>query len=269
MTRYFFLYSGVDEQEIENSVNRDLKTYYDWLCYNKMGINVGKTVHMIYNQKRKLNINPEIKLNNIALKRVEEYRYLGLIMSSKLNWESHVHSVVNKIVLFIGAIRRCSHQLNTSTRYMLYHSFIEPHLRYLIPCWGNTTVKLFEQMQRVQNKAVKTIFSLSVYTPTDILYQRCNLMKLSKLKILEQVKLIYKIKHKTIKTNLEIKQNNEFHSHNTRHKENLKNNSARTKKTQDSPIYRSVQVYNTMPKNLLQGEEQNFKNLKKYLKLRE
>ena len=36
------VYSGESEIQLEETVNRDLKLYFDWLCYNKLSLNVQK-----------------------------------------------------------------------------------------------------------------------------------------------------------------------------------------------------------------------------------
>lgn len=261
------VYTSENSQLLEDTVNEDLKLYYDWLCYNKLSINIEKTVYMTVTQKGKKANQHTIKINNTALKKVNEYKYLGLLITSKLSWETHIESVIQKIVPFIGAVKRCAHQLNKNTRYLLYNSFIEPHLRYLIPCWGNTSEYLLNKLQRTQNKAIKAIFSLVWSTPSEQLYQQFPFLNIRQLKYLEQSKLIYYMRNNLIKTNVTLRETNEYHIHNTRTNTNIRNNHARTKKGQDSPIYRSVQTFNKVPKANFMGSQQKICcNLKKCIK---
>ena len=101
-----------------------------------------------------------------------------------------------------GAIRRCSHMLNDSVRKLLYNSFVEPHLRYLIPCWGNAPEFV---IQRLQNKTIKTIFSMDYYTPSKEIYKKTNILNISNLKTLEQVKMIYSMENNTLKTQTKLR----------------------------------------------------------------
>ena len=157
--------------------------------------------------------------------------------------------------------------LDKNSRYLLYNSFFEPHIRYLIACYGNANLESLNKLQRLQNKAIKTIFSLNYYTPIEIIYKNYPFLKINKIKQHEQAKLIYKIKYNQIKTNVNLKQNKDYHNYQLRTREKLRNNHSKTKKTQNSPIYRSIVTFNKLPSYLFQGREESvIHNLKKYLK---
>lgn len=67
-----------------------------------------------------------------------------------------------------------------------------------------------------------------------------------------------------------LNKSNDIHEYNLRYRDSLRNTYARTKKAQDSPICRSVQTYEEMPKSITAA---NFRricaNLKKYLNNKE
>lgn len=264
------VHSSTDKTCLEQTINKDLDTYFEWLCWNRLSINTEKTVYMILKQKNKYSCKLNIKLNNKVLHEVTEYKYLGLTICNDLNFNAHVENVIGKLVPVIGAVRRCAHQLSNKAKYLVYNSIIEPHLRYLIPCWGNVSDYTLNKLQRCQNKAIKSIFSLDYYTATRNIYKQYPILKIKQIKKFEQYKLIYNIQKSTIKTSVVLNKSHDIHEHNLRSKDNLRNTYARTKKTQDSPIYRSVQAYEEIPKQITTT---NFKrscaNLKKYLKDKE
>lgn len=261
------VYSGDGAKQIEELVNSDLNQYFSWLCYNRLSLNAQKTVYMVSKQTGKPPLNPQININEVALEKVSEYKYLGLLISDKMTWDKHIETVTAKIVPMIGVIKRCSHQLNQRTKRLLYNSFIEPHFRYLITCWGNTSIALINKLQRLQNKAIKTIFGMNFYVPSEEIYKSLPYLKICELKILEQTKLIYAIQNKLLKTNVKLNENRQYYSYSTRNNQILRNAYARTKKKQDSPIYRSVQAYNKIPKTVLEGMiKEKCHNLKEYLR---
>ena len=259
------VYSAAELLDLETAVNYDLDIYYKWLCRNKLTINVKKTVYMLIKQKNKVDGDLALVINGANIQRVKNYKYLGLEITSDLTWDSHINSIIKKIVPMVGAIRRCSGYLNNNSRALLYNSFVETHLRYLIPCWGNAAKHLLNKLQRVQNKAIKVIYSIEYYTPTIEIYKQTNKMNIRNLKILEQVKIIHNIKTKQIKINSALKQARDYHKHDTRRKNNLRNEYVRTKKAQDSPIYRSIQAYNSVPEDVI--NTQTVSNLCNKLKL--
>ena len=168
---------------------------------------------MIIKQVGKKAITPIIKLNNIILKKVQKYKYLGLILTENLTWTAHIENVIEKVAPIIGAIKRCRHMLDKNSRYLLYNSFIEPHIRYLIACYGNANLESLNKLQRLQNKAIKTIFSLNYYTPSEIIYKNYPFLQINEIKQHEQAKLIYKIKNNQIKTNVILRKNKYYYNY--------------------------------------------------------
>lgn len=141
-----------------------------------------------------------------------------------------------------------------SQKKLLYHSFIEPHLSYLIPCWGTATNYVLQKHQRFQNKAVKIIYQLDCLTPTVQAYKDTIILNVEKLTLLEQTKLIHKINNK--KKLLKKKR-----------KEYLRNDFARTTKALKCPITSGITSYNRIPIHLLNATliNQMCHNLKLYL----
>lgn len=261
------VYSSENQEQLEQTINSDLKTYFEWLCYNELTINTEKTVYMIIKQKGKKSIKPVIKINNKVLKEVTQYNYLGLIISNDLRFNDHVQHIIKKLTPAIGSIRRCANQLNRNARYLLYNSVIEPHLRYLIPCWGNTSELMLNKLQRCQNKAIKSIFALEYYTQTEYIYEHYPFLTIRQIKGLEQSKLIYYIQNNLLKSSIILNKNKDIHTYNLRTTENIRKNYARTKKCQDSPIGRSIQMYNEIPKDIITKKaKKTCRNLKTYIK---
>ena len=47
------LYSDKNPKILKNAVNKDLLLLYEWLCANRLSLNVGKTEFMIFRPPRK------------------------------------------------------------------------------------------------------------------------------------------------------------------------------------------------------------------------
>ena len=63
-------------------INNELSKVYEWLCLNKLSMNVDKTKFMIFKYTQR-NIDlaeiPNLIINNIKIERVKEIKYLGVI----------------------------------------------------------------------------------------------------------------------------------------------------------------------------------------------
>ena len=62
-----------------------------------------------------------------------------------------------------------------------------------------------------------------------------------------------------LKTQVKLNKTLQYHSHLTRQRETLRNELRRTNKTQNSPIYRSINIFNSAPSDLI-----NIRDWKKF-----
>ena len=64
----------------ENKINFDLDKVFDWLCFNKLSLNVSKTKFACFHTKQKKIVYPDLKIYTISIDRVSEFNFLGLII---------------------------------------------------------------------------------------------------------------------------------------------------------------------------------------------
>ena len=71
----------------------------DWLCANKLSLNVTKTNFIIFNAKRTTACNDinKLDLDNEAIHRVTCTTFLGIYIDDDLEWSTHIDHVANKL----------------------------------------------------------------------------------------------------------------------------------------------------------------------------
>ena len=70
-------------------------------------INETKTKAMLFNSTKKFDFMPQLRFTNgHTLEVVEEYRLLGVTVSSNLNWQSHVGATCRKAYQRMWILRR-------------------------------------------------------------------------------------------------------------------------------------------------------------------
>ena len=106
--------------------------------------------------KRKLDVNNP-SLNNIALKRVNYSKFLGVMIDDGLKWTNHISYIKNKIAKGFGIILRARRFFNRETLLNLYHSFIFPYLIYCVEILGNAAVIYRLPLIKLQKKIVRAI----------------------------------------------------------------------------------------------------------------
>ena len=81
-------------------INNELPKIYDWLCANKLTLNLTKTKHIIFQPRQKLNSNlhlPIIVLAGQPLNHSSSVKYLGLTIDCHLSWHDHIEYTCSKI----------------------------------------------------------------------------------------------------------------------------------------------------------------------------
>ena len=92
------LYSHKNPKTIKKIMNNDLRLLYEWLCANRLSLNVGKTEFMIFRPPRKsLPDRIVLTLNRTKLYESSRIKYLGLILDSRLTWKEHINELSKKL----------------------------------------------------------------------------------------------------------------------------------------------------------------------------
>ena len=88
---YAYVATLLNPFKIQNTptINNELCKIHDWLCVNKLSLNVNKTKYIIFHTERK-NINiiaPNIQLSSTSIERVPTFNFLGIALHEHLKWK--------------------------------------------------------------------------------------------------------------------------------------------------------------------------------------
>ena len=149
-----------DINEISININRELQLIYEWLCVNKLSLNIPKNKFMIFHhrQRRIDDIIPKLKINDHEIERVKHFNFLGITIDEHMSWNMHIQKISNKISRNLGCLNRLKRFLPSTTLKLLYNSLVLPHLQYGILSWGFEYSRVF----KLQKRAMR-IISLSRY----------------------------------------------------------------------------------------------------------
>ena len=67
---------------LEKIVNKELQMLYEWLCLNRLSLNISKTNFVIFHAINKANHNVTILINKQAIDEVKYVKYLGILIDS-------------------------------------------------------------------------------------------------------------------------------------------------------------------------------------------
>ena len=84
MTLIFTLESG-DLIKLEKTMNKELLKVHDWLCINRLSLNITKTNFVIFHSINKPKGHVTVLINKEAIDEVKYVKYLGILIDSPIN----------------------------------------------------------------------------------------------------------------------------------------------------------------------------------------
>lgn len=103
--------------------------------------------------------NPDLKIhiNNINLERVQQTKYLGLLIDQNLKWNFHLDWVVKRTRYLIYIFARLSRVMSYRALIMIYHGLFLGLVTYGSIAWGSAGSCVLKSLCNVQKKILKTL----------------------------------------------------------------------------------------------------------------
>ena len=98
-------FSSKLDAETESILNNELNKVYNWLCCNKLSLNMEKSSYLKFTNMKSNNI-VHLKMANRLIDQKHTAKYLGVIIDDKLSWKPHIENINLKIRRGIGMISK-------------------------------------------------------------------------------------------------------------------------------------------------------------------
>ena len=110
----------------------------------------------ISRKKKPITPHCTLVLNNSTLEQVENYKYLGLLLTADLSWSSHISSICLKAWKILGLLYRWFYgNVSQDVLKQLYLSLVRPHLEYGCHVWNPHLEKDKKALESVQKFACR------------------------------------------------------------------------------------------------------------------
>ena len=151
------LYRPIQKLVDYQYLQTDIDSLCDWSDDNHLQFNGTKCKFMVISRKRQPILPPQpLSVNRSQLERVHSYKYLGVWLTSTLNWSTHITEISKKARSQLGIVYRNFYQhSNSATLLQLYFSYIRPHLEYAAIVWDPHQVGLIHSLERIQKFALR------------------------------------------------------------------------------------------------------------------
>ena len=243
-------------KHLQKIMNQQTKQICQWLVTNRLTINVKKTKYMIFHKKRDAKFTRKVKkfrinVNNYCIKQVSEFKYLGVIIDNKLNWQSHINHLCTHISKAVGVIYRLKKLgIPRGALQLIYHSLVSSRLRYGIASWGSASSTVLQKLNMINNKAVRYIkYTSETLTAA---YRRMKFFTVKSLYSFEVSKFIHLHRQGELPDDFENFIERVDHSHITRSNTRMNYNLSqpRTELGKSSIRFQGVKIWNSLPNHL-------------------
>ena len=164
------LFSTVKNPEISaNDWNHDLDVIHQWAHQWKLEFNTGpakQATDVLYSCKKSSPNHPQIMFTGTVVARMNEQKYLGLILDSSLSFKKHLNETIIKAKKNLGIIKHLSTFLHRKALDQMYKTLVRSHLDYCdviyhIPSvktqFGVNLTDLMEKAERIQYQAALAV----------------------------------------------------------------------------------------------------------------
>ena len=177
--------SGSTSTIVAATMNYQLQLIHSWLVDSKMELNGKKSCVMWFKPRRcrrHVSEQPAILVNNMILQTTVKQKYLGLIFDNQLTWSNHVSNVCKKMSYYLHLVSLHRRVLPVRLIKLLMDSLVLSHMQYALPVWGPSLYQHhLQRLQRLQNHAVRLIFSLNKFDNVSDYYRQLQWLNFSQL----------------------------------------------------------------------------------------
>ena len=124
---------------------------------------------------------------------IDHARYLGVDISSDLNFNHHINRVTSNASKSLGFLKRNIKYIYI--REAAYKTTVRPQVEYASSVWSPYTKKDIHKVEMVQRRATRWILNYSPYQSVTELQQQLNLRTLEQRRVDAKVIMMFKIIH--------------------------------------------------------------------------
>jgi len=162
-------------QSVLNDVSSKVKKYFSDL---NLSINPTKTEIVLFGERN----TKSLRFCSEEIHSTNSTKFLGVIVSSDCKFNEHVQRVISpKIRRMFSSLFQFRQVTNNSTKRLIFHAYITPHIIYACPFLLNCTNTCIESLNTIYKKALKILFNLPLRFPSNSLSAKTNSLSLPDL----------------------------------------------------------------------------------------
>jgi hypothetical protein len=131
----------------------------EWCDRWLLGLNINKCSVLHLGREERSNSSYAINSDNgsVILKSSTLEKDLGILVDSKLKFDSHINNIVNKANRLVGLIRRSFNFLDAKNFSLIFKAIVRPTLEYGQVVWSPYQEGLINKIENIQRRATKML----------------------------------------------------------------------------------------------------------------
>ena len=148
--------TGPNLQRTVAITNEQLSRLHDWLCANRLSLNVSKSIFSLFTNTRPTE-SPVIQIGDSRLSYSSCTKYLGMQIDDKINFSQHIKSVCKTVRSRTGLLKRLSSSIPKKVLRNLYSAIIYPYITRDIETWGDSSNTDLRRLRALMDKCIKIL----------------------------------------------------------------------------------------------------------------
>ena len=144
-----------NKQDLNKILTDESLVAMDWFEANMMEANASKFQAIVLNSKDHMTFN----INGVEITSEDHVKLLGVFLDKNLNFHHHVEKIIRKAGAQLRVLQRLSKLLDTSSKMLIFHSFILSHFTYCCLVWHFCGSTLANRLEKIQYRALKFVYS--------------------------------------------------------------------------------------------------------------
>ena len=161
-------------------INHDLSQIVQWLRANRIPLNANKTEHIIFRPKNEI-ITKQLnfRISGQKVNTVNKAKYLGIYLDEHLTWNFQLIQIKTKLSRSCGLLAKLRYHVKTELLRTVYFAILDSVLRYVVQVWGQHRNQTTEEIEKIQENAIKIMSFKGRNDPTNRPFKKLEIMKLS------------------------------------------------------------------------------------------
>lgn len=265
-------YINKDKKRIKQELQTDLDKIEQWAYEKDLFINTDKTKAMwLKNFKERSYKKPILTmksnhknkndkgkgLERVEIENVNSYKYLGIHIDDNMLWKKQAEEIMKKMRTLTYKIKGIENYLSEQMKKIIYGALVTSTLSYGMDCYIHGPKEKIKKIEKMQDKLVKILSDKKEKIPKEQCYEILNTLPLQQM----YCKLILLENFENPEVNIKV--NNKYNTR-TMTTGKLQKQKVRNRYEKRSTRYLYTEIYNKIPKEILETIDKKELNKKIY-----